>query len=196
MFAKSAEIVTSYFVKNQIISEDEKEIYNYGFEILLSSIFSITLALVIGIITKRIIDTLVYLTVFCTLRKEAGGFHASTHFRCIFSFISVFGMILYITSVMTAIKMLAFIPILFCCLLLFLRLAPVENSEVVFQSERRNKLKLKANILLVIYILLILLCLLFELVNARYVLMGIMAIIWESILLIMGVFQNILSERR
>ena len=195
MFARCAEIVTTYFVRKEIITKDDKEIYGYGFEILLSSVFSVALTIIIGFIANRLIDSLVFLVVYCSLRMEAGGFHASTHFRCILLFISVFVITMNVASNIVIVNMIIIAPLLLCCILLFCIFAPVENKEIKFQAELKRRLRLKANILLIMYILIFGFCLHFDLVNIRYVLIGIMAILWESILIILGVLQNIHLER-
>ena len=150
MFARCAKRFTTYFVKNGIILEDDKEIYEYGFEVIISSIFSIVLSMIIGIIANRFIDTIVFLLIYCSLRREAGGFHASTHFRCTISFVFILCLTLYITSISEVLEVVInFAPLLVVCFIVFLIFSPVENGEVKFNRKVKNHMKYRANALLI-----------------------------------------------
>ena len=85
MMETLASKLTHLFISlsNKDYSEDEVEIFDYGFQCFINS-FSTDLILIFwGIITSSLFETLCWLTIFCIYRHHAGGAHASTSLRCI-----------------------------------------------------------------------------------------------------------------
>lgn len=78
----------SYLLKNQIIedTESEKEYYQYGIEITVSSLLNIVIILCLGIITRSISESIVFLVCFMLIRQFTGGFHADTYLKCNLTF--------------------------------------------------------------------------------------------------------------
>lgn len=73
------------------VPEEDVECYRYGLELLLSTLCNILLMIVISVILQMPLLFLPYTFVYVPMRLYAGGFHASSHFRCIsFSCFSFF----------------------------------------------------------------------------------------------------------
>lgn len=69
-------------LKNKIIDIKDRDIYIYGLEIILSTI-AITLTLIsMGIIFRKLILTLVFISIFMLLRTYTGGYHAEKFSQC------------------------------------------------------------------------------------------------------------------
>ena len=64
------------------VMTENREVYEYGLEILLSTAASVVCLMLAGAVLGRLTETIVFLAVFIALRSVAGGFHASTHMRC------------------------------------------------------------------------------------------------------------------
>ncbi len=77
----SAKIV-NLFIKNSIIKKDDKEAYEYGFELLISSAVSISAIMIISLFTKSFFASLLFMLGFVSARSFCGGYHADTHFSC------------------------------------------------------------------------------------------------------------------
>ena len=75
-----------------IITDEEKEIVQFGLENLCGNLLGFVMTLTIGFCFHRIGDALILWLLLFPLRKNAGGFHASTKTRCFL--ISAFMMIL------------------------------------------------------------------------------------------------------
>lgn len=71
-----------FFVKKGTIKEEKREIYEYGFEILLSTIVYTVIFIGIAIVTDTLIPSLVFYTGFFIVRTIAGGYHAKTYISC------------------------------------------------------------------------------------------------------------------
>lgn len=90
MLNKLAAKISSKMLQRGVISGEMFDIYVYGFELVLSFLFSVAVMLFVGIVTNRILHTILFLLVFITLRSFSGGYHANTYGVCFMVTISVF----------------------------------------------------------------------------------------------------------
>ena len=77
-----AEMIVRTLEKRGVIIADDHEIYIYGFETALYTLFSTTGLILIGLLLGRTTETLIMVTVFYINQTLGGGFHASTHLKC------------------------------------------------------------------------------------------------------------------
>ncbi len=77
-----AKYFTDFFVNKGGICEDERAIYEYGFDITLYTILSTLGLLLIGLLFHQLANTIVLVFVFYSCQSSGGGYHASTHLRC------------------------------------------------------------------------------------------------------------------
>jgi accessory gene regulator B len=63
--------------------EDQIQVYAYGFQVILGSIFKGVLLLVTGWLLGVLFPVIVVATTFSSLRILAGGYHEKTYLRCI-----------------------------------------------------------------------------------------------------------------
>ena len=90
MLNKLAAKISSKMLQRGVISGEMFDIYVYGFELVLSFLFSVAVMLFVGIVTNRILHTVLFILVFITLRSFTGGYHANTYGVCFMVTISVF----------------------------------------------------------------------------------------------------------
>ena len=85
--------ITNYLCRKQYIHISDKDIYEFGFKLLISDVINFSLVLLIGVALNKLLDGIVFLTVLCGIRRFSGGFHAKTFWLCriamIFTFLSV-----------------------------------------------------------------------------------------------------------
>ncbi len=81
-------------VRNRIISEEERENYIYGLELILTSFLVIGSIILLGFLLNKIIMTVVFLIVFCSVRSYSGGYHANRYWKCY-----LIGCLLYLTAI-------------------------------------------------------------------------------------------------
>lgn len=129
----------NYWVETEIIDYYDRDIYEYGFELILSSAINIIAVIITGIFVKRLIESIVLLVVVIPLQSCGGGYHAKTHLRCFLimyiGWWSVIQIIPYITpeySVFIAIVSVATIFIL----------APVRHENVPMSNKQFCKMRL------------------------------------------------------
>ncbi len=154
MITKLSNKILQFLINNGVVSdtEDDREYYQYGIEITVSSILNIVLIMLLGVVYHSIIESLMFLFTFITLRKFTGGFHADTYFKCNASFcvvytlvIAAYRYIMFSHTVPVCLALLAFdltVIMIFC---------PVENVNKPIPQERRPKLKILSAMLFVIY---------------------------------------------
>ena len=61
-----------------------REIYQYGFEQVLTTIFNILTTLALGMLFGKAYQSIVFTISFMILRSYSGGYHAKTSIRCYF----------------------------------------------------------------------------------------------------------------
>lgn len=82
MITRLSKRMASFFVCQKIIEKNDEEVYEYGLQLLLSTVLNAVIALLLATVSGTIIQCLFYLSVFVVMRKSAGGFHAKTHLGC------------------------------------------------------------------------------------------------------------------
>lgn len=112
---------------NNVIEDEDYEIYQYGLEQLLTSILDIMTLFLIGLILGMLWQGIVFVISFIALRKYAGGYHTTTPLRC---YLLTNIVILSALSVMKYIKINIFIylGLFVISSLIILALSPVESK--------------------------------------------------------------------
>lgn len=82
MISSAANNITNYLICEKVIKDDDREIYQYGFEQVFSSLLNIATMLLLGIILGKIYQSLVLILSFMALRSYSGGYHANTPLHC------------------------------------------------------------------------------------------------------------------
>ncbi|MGN0536270.1 MAG: accessory gene regulator ArgB-like protein [Eubacterium sp.] len=82
--------LTDRLLSNGSIAEDERELYIYGFFMLLSQLMYLALACFFGFLFKCFFESVIFYISFQFIRRYAGGYHAATETRCeLFSSFSI-----------------------------------------------------------------------------------------------------------
>lgn len=148
-----SEKILNFMCKNYDIPSNMKEIYQYGVEITISSIFNILLIIIASLVIGDFISGVIFLVCFIFLRSYCGGYHATTYFRCNIVFLvtyvsvevasillsEVFPPDLWIAEV---IILLAFLPVLIY--------APVKNKHKTLEKRKILKCKMFSAIIYII----------------------------------------------
>ncbi|MDY4592399.1 MAG: accessory gene regulator B family protein [Eubacteriales bacterium] len=141
MVAKLAQKMTQYFIKKKVIKEEEKDTYDYCFEVLVATVINLVILVVLGILTKRYIETALFCTLFMFLRGAAGGYHANTHAGCLLTLLIVYGILL--STLLINIRILFYVSILLfaIAIIIFIILAPVDNKNKILEITEKKRLK-------------------------------------------------------
>ena len=78
MITSISKKLASYLSRKNIIDKDKKEIYQYGYEVLISGLIGFAIVIILGILMNRFIESLLFLGVFVPVRQLTGGYHADS----------------------------------------------------------------------------------------------------------------------
>lgn len=66
------------------INNDNLEVLQYGLECIINTLIPIIILFIVALYNHMVIDLFLWLATFLITRNYIGGYHAKTHFRCIF----------------------------------------------------------------------------------------------------------------
>ena len=120
------------------IPQEKIPIYQYGFELLISSVCSVLFILAIGIVFGHPGHALIYLAGFIPIRVCAGGYHGKTHLECYIVFSIAFALCIWLSLSLTFAQVF---PIItgFALLLAMVCFAPVEAKNKPLTPKRRKR---------------------------------------------------------
>ncbi|MBR5514144.1 MAG: accessory gene regulator B family protein [Ruminococcus sp.] len=156
MIARLSKRIASFFVRNEVIKSEDEEVYEYGLQLLLSTVFNGVIALTLAIISGTVLQCVCYLAVFVLLRKSAGGYHAKTHFGCCCILAVVLSLfIMFIKFVPNeAYGIVATIAVAFSVVII-LMFAPLEHENKPIIDRDKNRLRKISVIYAVLFTLLV-----------------------------------------
>ncbi len=82
MIVYGAKKVTAMLLRERVIEKEYEEVYQYGMELLISTAWNLLLVIILGALFHQAGAGVLYFLILATVRTQAGGYHASTYFRC------------------------------------------------------------------------------------------------------------------
>ena len=184
-----------FFVSNDLIKNEDKEIYEYAVNIILSSLIHIATVMIIGLCFNLFIESLVFYFSFIAIRKFAGGYHAKTPVRCYaFSVISSIIVLCLIKLSNSACFIFTYVLIvleLFSVVLILL-ISPLDTENNPLNSREKKSYKMLAALISTCIFTISTLCVFTGCRNIG--LSMICAIIMSAIVLLMRKFQIICED--
>lgn len=181
--------ILSFISKLMEIPSEMKDVYQYGIEITISSIFNTILILLCSLALGDIWTGITYLFIFIFLRSFTGGYHATTYLRCnitmVVTFIITFVLYKVIThfafpiSVCEAIALLNLIPIVI--------FSPVPNKHKPLTDAQKKR---SYNLSLIIASVLSLIGLILYTLDLPIGAMIIITVTMVSVLIIIEIFMQ------
>ena len=156
-----AERMTEKLLSDEIISQKEAELVCYGLESIKSDLTGIAMSILIGVCFGRLLEGILLWGLMYPLRKNAGGFHASTRMRCML--LSV-GMLIVTFACLIRYNWprTVYIFITAVSFLVILFLAPMENPNKRLDNAERKVYGRRTRIILTSESVLFLLALLWK----------------------------------
>lgn len=155
--------------KNDYKNLGDLEIYEYGLELILSSIINTFLIIALSACTGLAIEMLAFLVFFGILRISAGGYHAPTHFKCLLQYMVISFSSIIFARMMMENTMIIYLIIMSCILSagLVFWLAPVDSNNKQLNNGEIRQFKKRSRVTVLIQII-ILLALLYLRNNLSY----------------------------
>ncbi len=146
--------ITILFIKKGYILEKEKDIYQYGFEILISSCVGISIILFLGLLFSTGIESILFLFCLISLRQYTGGYHAKSYLNCNLTLLGTYMICIFVnkilmcnTSIFPFFILILFLPFLF----VIIRYAPIENINKSINKENKALYKIRSVIIFLSY---------------------------------------------
>ena len=145
--------IANFLCKKGVILEDEKEIYVYGYELLISSFFGVFTTLILGMILGRTLETLLFLFVFIITRQRCGGFHANHFITCILTFLLTYLSVMFLSTYLLAIewRLLIILMLILYGITIF-RFAPMEHKNKPLSEDVKKTNRIKSIQLSILWI--------------------------------------------
>lgn len=91
MISKLSNRITRNLLKRNVISDEEKELYDYGLFMMISYIAYFLISMLFGVVLKIPFSALIFYISFCLVRNYAGGVHANSEIKCtVLTTVSIF----------------------------------------------------------------------------------------------------------
>lgn len=151
MISKLAKSIAHFFVIQNITDESKEVIYAYGMELLISDVLNTVIVLIIALISHTLPAAIIFVTVFMTLRKFVGGYHANGHLSCMLTLIAVMLVFSYgVCNIQEKHIGLFTVGFVALSLPIIFIIAPVRHPNKPISEEKMEKLKRKSRLLSVL----------------------------------------------
>ena len=161
MLASQAKRISSFCISNGVIHEQDREKYDYCYEVLLATTLNIVSVALIGLMTGFLPQTVCFMLVFALLKNTVGGYHADSHLACFAGTIGTFLIYRLIAALIPAVTLSAVTAVfaIFAGLTVFL-LAPVGTENKPLGRRQKGQLKEDSRLLILFFCMLVLFLLL------------------------------------
>lgn len=189
-----SECIADFLLSQKIIKIQEKEIYVYGIQLIISSIVNLLICITISLLLGELINGLVFFASFSSLRRFTGGFHCKTFVMCnvVFSLIVAF-VLLSNTFLGEAFEnyliLIATVIFTFLCILLF---SPVYNENKELTYIKKKRFRVLSMIVYAIHISFYLTLLIVFDFKLNIIVIGDLMV---SLMIIWGVINNIVMKK-
>lgn len=82
MITELSKRISLFLCEKDIVTKETVEVYQYGFEVIISTLIGFFITILIGVAFHMIVVSLLYYFVFVVLRQFTGGYHADTYLKC------------------------------------------------------------------------------------------------------------------
>lgn len=87
---KISNAITDFYIRKNHVPKEKREIYSYGFQLILADIINFSIVILLGVFLGKVIDSILFLITLCSIRQFSGGFHAKTFWLCRVSMLITF----------------------------------------------------------------------------------------------------------
>ncbi len=165
-------------------TDQEKEVYAYSIEVLLSLILNIIILFETAYVIGKIPEFIIFIIFFSGLRTYAGGYHAKSHIECMTESFIIFFISAMSTSWFKAGGELIIAIGIIASIFLVFKYSPSESGNKPLNSNKRKKYKIISRSILILYCLIIIILYFYRIQTNYIYLTAVIAMLIESISLI------------
>lgn len=137
-----------------IISKADRENYEYALILMTERAIAVGTILLIGLVSKLLIQTICFLFVFMTLRKRTGGYHANKFWQCYLATIITYVGVIHFAVVLSTNKTVLYAA-LALAVLVILVIGTVNHPNMDMNQEELKAAKTAARLLVLMDIMVI-----------------------------------------
>lgn len=140
MATKLAERIVRKLIAVSVVEEGDRELYIYGFFLLITRFFFFLVTVVFGFSLKIPYESVVFYIVFILMRSYAGGVHAKTEMACTVWTTVAMGSAVVIIKILEVLNRKTLLILIFSDLCI-LRITPLDTNEkpLTEQDKRRYR---------------------------------------------------------
>lgn len=136
----SRNIIDVFILNNVISKKEDRDIYAYGMELILSSIINILSVLIISIFFGKFAEAVAFFLAFIPIRTYAGGYHARTHLGCFSLLMAVYSVVLIlIFFIPDNLLYASAVGLSLVSVILTAKFAPIEDANKILTKEEKIK---------------------------------------------------------
>ena len=136
--------LTDFLCAKKYIESEKREIWVYGYELIISSLIAVLLVFLVGALIGQAVQAVLFLIAFSLTRKYSGGYHAESYLKCMLLFVFVFLLNAALTVLIMPIYNLGILAgLALLHIFAVLDMAPIENkNKPMSDGEKRvNRVK-------------------------------------------------------
>lgn len=127
MIYRISNFLSDYICRNEGTPQNQ-EIYRYGIECILNEIISDFFLILCAIIMHQVIPILIWNISFSLIRIYLGGFHATTHSKCIFYGTIIGTISVYFNFIWTHLNRVELTTLIILLLIFSVKYAPITHK--------------------------------------------------------------------
>lgn len=142
-------IITDFYVRKAYVPEDKREIYSYGFKLIIADIINFSIVMLLGAVFGQFIESIIFLITLCGIRQFSGGFHAKTFWLCRLSMLITFLCVEVISYLLSGSQFsnVGVIGLINAAAVMIIAiLSPIKHPSKSLTEQQRKKNKIKAAI--------------------------------------------------
>ena len=139
--------ISNLLIHKGVCLKENESILKYGLELVMTSIIGVMFMVVVSLMIRIPFGWLFFILGFAPLRTTAGGYHATTHFRC-YTISTIIFLLCIITVKYIELKSIYLFAMILFSFVIVLLLAPIEAKGKPLKKEVREKNRKKSLIII------------------------------------------------
>jgi len=148
-----AEWIVKCTLMNQQQSKEESIIIQYGADLIIENFQKLMIIIVAGFLIGALKETIIFLVVFCSLRFNAGGYHAQTGWGCISLLFCIWGIIMICDKIFVFSSIGVLLGLVITTFSFFIFLTPQTINSCCFTQKTIKRKKMVVSVMIIGYLL-------------------------------------------
>ena len=180
---------------NDVISSDDKELYTFAYQTLLSRVVSWGTFLVLGLLFGCLLGTICFMIMFIPLRIFSGGYHEKSYGQCYFTSVVMFLIYIFLYSYLSNYfsNILIATLITFSLILVYF-LSPMEDENKPLELDEVKKYRKYSRLIAVLEYIVVNVLMFFN-INREFLLFSLFAMLTVGLLLLLSKYKLLIKTQ-